>query len=148
MRHTFFEDFEAGACVRTYRRTVTETDLVNFTSFAGLRLPMFIDEEFARRETPYGGRIAPGFLTASLSAGMLESVLGDATLAGLSMDGFRFTAPVRPGDTIGAEITIESRRETRDPGRGIVAARVRVENQRGEQVLEFTTTVLVRRRPV
>ena len=147
MQQTWFEDFEPGNHYRTYRRTVTETDLVNFTAFAGLRLPMFIDEDYARRETPYGGRIVPGFLTASFAAGMLESVLGNATLAGLGMDAFRFSAPVRPGDTLGAEIAVVSRRETRDATRGIVTVQIRVINQHGEQVLEFTTTVLLRRRP-
>lgn len=33
--------------IRSYARTITETDLVNFTCFAGLTLPIFIDAEFA-----------------------------------------------------------------------------------------------------
>ncbi len=139
-----FDDFAVGQVYATYRRTVTETDLVNFTQFAGLRLPIFLDEEYARRSV-HGGRIVPGFLTASISAGMLESVLGDRTLAGLGMDGFRFHAAVRPGDTLGAAVTIETKRDTRDPGRGILGVRVRVTNQRDENVLEYAATVLMAR---
>lgn len=139
-----YDDFEVGQVYVTYHRTVTETDLVNFTQFAGMRMPIFIDEERARQST-HGGRIAPGFLTASVSAGMLESVLGENTLAGLSMDEFRFNAAVRPGDTLGAEITIEKKKETSNPARGIVTARVRVLNQREDCVLEYVTSVLMAR---
>ena len=48
--HPRFDDFEVGTVYRSYGRTVTETDLVTFTSFAGLRLPVFIDDEYARHE--------------------------------------------------------------------------------------------------
>ena len=140
-----FDDFEVGQVFSTYRRTVTETDLINFTQFAGLRLPIFIDEEYARHHSPHGGRIAPGFLTASVSAGMLESVLGVHTLAGLGIDEMRFKAPVRPGDTLGAEVTIANKKETSNSARGILTVRVKVINQRGEAVLEYSTTVLMAR---
>ena len=139
-----FGDFQVGQVFETYHRTVTETDLVNFTQFAGLRLPIFIDDERARQST-HGGRIAPGFLTASISAGMLESVLGENTLAGLGMDEFRFNAAVRPGDTLGAEVTIEKKKETSDATRGILSVRVRVMNQREDCVLEYFATVLMAR---
>jgi len=139
-----FGDFEVGQVFTTYRRTVTETDLVNFVQFAGLKLPLFIDDEYARASM-HGGRIAPGFLIASISAGMVESVLGERTLAGLGMDGFRFTAVVRPGDTLGAEVTVKAKKETRDPGRGILTLEVAVTNQRAETVLRYEVTVLMAR---
>lgn len=137
-----FHDFVEGTVYSTYRRTITETDLVNFTQFAGLRLPIFLDDEHARASV-HGGRIVPGFLTASVSAGMLESVLGVHTLAGLGMDEFRFHAPVRPGDTLTAEVGVEKKKETSNPTRGILTVRVRVINQREECVLEYLTTVLM-----
>jgi acyl dehydratase len=139
-----FDDFAAGQVYRTYRRTVTEADLTTFTQFAGLRLPIFIDVEHARR-SPHGGRIAPGFLTASISAGMLESVLGENTLAGLGMDELRFKAPVRPGDTLGALVSVEKTQETSDPSRGVLTVRVKLLNQREEVVLEYCATVLISR---
>ncbi|MBM3395179.1 MAG: acyl dehydratase, partial [Betaproteobacteria bacterium] len=43
-----FHDFVEGTVYSTYRRTITEADLVNFTQFAGLRLPIFLDDEHAR----------------------------------------------------------------------------------------------------
>jgi acyl dehydratase len=139
-----FDDFEVGQVFQTYRRTVTETDLVNFTQFAGLRLPIFLDDEYAKR-SPHGGRIVPGFLTASVSAGMLESVLGEHTIAGLGMDAFRFKLAVRPGDTLGADITVTQKKATKDPTRGVLTVHVQVTNQTGAVVLEYSTTVLMAR---
>ncbi len=139
-----YDDFEPGAVFESYRRSVTESDIVGFTAFAGLKLPIFIDDEFAR-SGPYGSRIAPGFLTASISAGMLESVLGPDTLAGLGMDEFRFSAPVRPGDTLRARVTVLERKPTREPGRGVVSVSIEVLNQRDECPLRYRTTVLMGR---
>lgn len=141
-----FEDFAVGETWRTYRRTVTEADLVGFTQLAGLRLPIFVDEDWAKRESPYGGRIVPGFLICAFSAGMLESVLGANTLAGISMDGFQFKAPVRPGDTLQCEVKIAGAKETSDAKRGVLSLEVRVLNQGAETVLEYTTRVLMKKK--
>lgn len=141
-----FEDFTVGEVFETYRRTVTEADLVGFTQLAGLRLPVFIDEEWARRESAFGGRIVPGFLICTVSAGMLESVLGAKTIAGLSMDGFRFHAPVRPGDTLRCEVRIDDVKPTSDGKRGVLATGVKVLNQDNVAVLEYATRVLLKSR--
>lgn len=138
-----FEDFAVGEVYRTYRRTVTETDLVGFVQLAGLRLPIFVDDDWARHKSPYGGRIVPGFLICTFSAGMLESVLGANTLAGLSMDGFQFKAPVFPGDTLGCEVKIAGAKDTSDGRRGVLSLEIKVLNQRAEPVLEYTTRVLM-----
>ncbi len=143
--HPRFDDFEVGAVYRSYGRTVTETDLVTFASFAGLRLPIFVDDEYARNESPHGGRIAPGFLTASLTAGMIESILGPDLIAGLSLDNFRFHTPVRPGDTLRAEITIEEARATKAGDKGILKLGICVRNQNSEVPLEYQSTVMMAR---
>ncbi|MBL8381671.1 MAG: MaoC family dehydratase [Burkholderiales bacterium] len=140
-----FDDFAVGEVYTTYRRTVTEADLVGFIQLSGVRAPIFLDDHWARSESPHGGRIAPGFLTCTVSAGMLESVLGANTIAGLSMDGFRFHAPVRPGDTLGCEVRIDDARPTADGHRGVLTVGVSVKNQHGACVLEYTSRILIAR---
>ncbi|MFL2541201.1 MAG: MaoC family dehydratase [Candidatus Latescibacterota bacterium] len=51
----YWEEFELGKRYQTYGRTVTEGDLSFFCSFVGYHVPLFIDEEYAKR-TQYGGR--------------------------------------------------------------------------------------------
>jgi len=138
------DDLRVGDVYISYARTVTEAHLVNFTALAGMQMPLFIDHEHARHAGPFGSPIVPGFLTASLSGGMLESVLGTNVLAGLGMDAFVFKVPVRPGDTLHAEVRIRDKRPTRDPGRGVLMVDVDVLNQLGEAVLGYQAKVLMK----
>lgn len=139
------EDFTVGETVDTHARTVTEADIVNFTGMAGISLPVFIDDEFCRKHTPYGGRISPGLMTAAFAVGMMEGVLGGNVIAALALDEFRFTAPVKPGDTIHARVKVLGKRDTSDGKRGVLNIGVAVINQRDEQVLGFQGTFLMRK---
>lgn len=138
-----FDTLEVGREYRSYARTVTETDLVNFTCFAGLKLPIFIDENYARTRSPHGGRIVPGFLTCSIVGGMMEAVLGPSTIGALGMDEMRFPAPVRPGDTIEARITLAEKRVLSDGLRGLLALDVAAFTSDDRQVLAFKSKVIV-----
>lgn len=142
----FFEDFAAGETWRTYRRTVTDADLSAFTQLAGLKLPIFVDEDWAKKESGYGGRICPGFLVCTFAAGMMESVLGANTLAGLGMDKFVFRAPVRPGDTLCCDVKIAGAKPASDGKRGVLSLEIGVNNQRDERVLDFDAKVLMKGR--
>ncbi|MBV7486676.1 MaoC/PaaZ C-terminal domain-containing protein [Bordetella sp. BOR01] len=140
----FLDDLRVGDVHISYARTVTEAHVVGFAAFAGMQMPLFIDHDHARRVGSFGSPIAPGFLTASLSGGMLESVLGTNVLAGLGMDTFVFKVPVRPGDTLHAEVHIQDKRPTRDPGRGVLTLGIEVVNQRAEIVLSYQAKVLMK----
>lgn len=147
MTNRYLDDFKVGEVFNSYGRTITEADIVNFTCFAGLKVPVFIDEEFARKHTPFGGRIAPGLMTASIAAGMMEDILGPSTIAALELTDFKFTVPVKPGDTLRASVTVEGLRHLSDGERGVFHGRVRVVNHRSEQVMEFTEKLMMRRFP-
>jgi 3-hydroxybutyryl-CoA dehydratase len=64
-----------------------------------------LNEEFART-TPFDGRIAHGMLTASvISAAIAGRLPGPGTVyLGRNL---RFKAPVRPGDTVQATVTVK-----------------------------------------
>ena len=145
MQQKPFDDFAVGEVFKSYGRTIFDADLQAFTCFAGLKLPIFIDEEFAKKNTSYGGRIAPGFMTASIAAGMMEDILGPYTLAALGLGDFKFTVPLRPGDTMHCEIEVLEKRDTSDGKRGILSSLTRVINQRDEVVLEFKGKFLMRK---
>ncbi|MBM3556241.1 MAG: hypothetical protein FJX47_11905, partial [Alphaproteobacteria bacterium] len=123
-------------------------DLASFTQLAGLKLPIFVDDDWAKRCSPHGGRIVPGFLICAFAAGMMESVLGANILAGLGMDRFVFRKPVRPGDTLYCDVTVTDAKATSDGGRGVVSLAIGVNNQRDERVLDFNSQVLMKGREV
>ncbi len=145
MAHKQFEQYTVGEVFESGARTVTETDLVNFTCLAGLKLPMFIDEEFSKKHSIFGTRVFPGLLTASLAAGMLEDILGKYTLAALGLDRFKFTAPVKIGDTLHARITVEDKKEVKQGTRGVLGVRVDVVNQQGAVPLTFHGAFMMRK---
>ena len=143
----FFEDFEVGSRYSTYGRTITEGDLSLFCALIGYHVPLFIDEEYAKK-TSYGGRIVPSAMTMAISTGMTEGLYRDSIVALLGVERGRFLKPVRPGDTVTTEVEVLSKRETSNPGQGIVVFRDHLLNQRGEVVYEIDKTTLVRRRTV
>jgi 3-hydroxybutyryl-CoA dehydratase len=136
--YTLDEQFES------YARTVTEADLVNYTGLAGLKLPMFIDEEFSKKHSLYGTRVMPGLFTASIAAGMLEDVLGKYTLAALGLDNFVFSHPVRIGDTLSSKVTVIGKKDVKQGARGVLTVRVEVLNQEKRSVCSFQGAFMMR----
>ena len=59
----------------------------------------------------------------------------------------RWGCPVREGDAVAYSIETISKRETSKPKWGLVGNSFRGVNQRGEEVLAFSSVVLVARRP-
>lgn len=99
----FFEDLKVGMAA-TVSRTITETDLRNFSGVSGDTNPMHLNEEFAR-ETPFGGCIVHGMLTASLISAVVGTKLPGPGCIYMSQT-LRFLAPVRVGDTVYATATV------------------------------------------
>lgn len=98
------EDLEVGMTAR-FSKTITEADIVLFAGASGDNNAIHINEEFAAT-TPFGGRIAHGFLTAStISAAIANRLPGPGTIY-LSQS-LRFTGPVRPGDTVHATVRVK-----------------------------------------
>jgi 3-hydroxybutyryl-CoA dehydratase len=145
MAQKTFDSYEIGEVFESYSRTITEADIVNYTCLAGLKLPMFIDEEFSKKHSMFKTRVAPGLLTASIAAGMLEDILGKYTLAALGLDRFKFTAPVKAGDTLHTRITVEGKKLTSDGQRGVLTVRITVVNQKDETPLEFSGSFMMRK---
>lgn len=144
--YTGFEDYAAGQTFRTAGRTVTEADIGAFAGLTGDFYPLHMDEEYARA-TPFGGRIAHGLLTCSQAVGLavLSGAYGDSVMAFLGIDGVRALKPVHPGDTITAVVTVAETRETSRPDRGVVILGYTVVNQRREEVMTFSLTMMMRR---
>jgi 3-hydroxybutyryl-CoA dehydratase len=146
-RGRYWEEFSVGQRFETARRTVEAADVLTFAGLSGDFNPLHLDAEFARA-TPFGERVAHGLLTLAISSGQ-QNQLGlfeGTALAFLGMDRVRFTGPVRFGDTIHTEVTVKEVRETSRPDRGVVTCEVAVRNQRGEIVLTYEASVLMRRR--
>lgn len=141
----YWQDIHVGQRMRTYRRTVTETDLVNFTGVTGMLEAIFIDAGFDGGAI--AGRPVPGALTYCLVEGfLLQSMIQGTGLAMLELVQ-HIHAPVLVGDTIGAEVEVTGIRPTSKNNRAIVDSRIEVFNQRGTKVMTYTAKRMLAGRP-
>jgi 3-hydroxybutyryl-CoA dehydratase len=85
-------------------KTVTEADIVLFAGISTDVNPAHLDEEYAKT-TMFGGRIAHGMLSAGFISAVLANKLPGAGTIYLSQT-LKFKAPVRPGDTVTATVTV------------------------------------------
>lgn len=100
----YFEDLTLDQQA-TVSRTITETDLRNFSGVSGDTNPMHLNEEFAKT-TVFGGCIVHGMLTASLISAAIGTKLPGPGCIYMSQT-LTFLAPVRVGDTVYATVTVK-----------------------------------------
>lgn len=96
-------NFKVGD-VATLTKTITDADIHAFADLIGDHNSVHLDDEYAAR-TRFGRRIAHGMLSAAfISAAIGEKLPGRGAVY-LSQT-FKFVAPVYPGDTITARVTV------------------------------------------
>ena len=98
------EDLHEGMAA-TFSKTITEADIVLFAAASGDNNAMHVNEEFAAT-TRFGGRIAHGFLTASVISAAVANRLPPGTVY-LSQQ-LNFRAPVRIGQTVHASVSVSA----------------------------------------
>jgi acyl dehydratase len=133
----YWDDLKVGDSFRTFGRTITETDIVNFVSSVGMLESLFLDAEYRERHSAIRGRPAPAALVYALAEGLALNVTGQGTgLAFLHME-LNVERPALEGDTVHVEIEVIEVRPTSRNGRGLVRTRNRIVNQRGETVIVY-----------
>ena len=147
----FYEDNEglpAGHRWVSPGRTMTEGDIMTFAGLTGDLHPLHTDARTAK-ESPYGERIAHGYLTASMASGLAYRVgLDEGTAFAVLGTSWKFTLPVKIGDTIRVVVTLmETRASKKHPAHGIVVRKYEVQNQRDEVVAIGDIAILCARRP-
>ena len=125
----------------SFRKTISEADVVLFAGVSGDTNPLHLDAEYARK-TRFGARIAHGILTA----GLISTVIGTrlpGTGAVYLAQSLQFLKPVYLGDTVTATAVVREVRD-RDDGSQVLTLETVCVNQRGERVLEGEAKVLYR----
>lgn len=91
------------------RKTSTESDVYSFAQISGDTNPLHIDKEYAS-ESLFKEPVVHGMLTAGLISAVIGTRLPGVGTIYLSQS-LRFTAPVKFGDTIEAEIEVVAKLE-------------------------------------
>lgn len=144
-----FDELHIGDTLLTGTRTITLDDIVKFAELSGDRFYAHMNDDEARSNGIFEGRVAHGYFVVSAAAGLfVEPSLGPV-LANYGLENLRFTKPVYPGDTIQVRLTVKQKtaKETPEGGipQGVVEWDVEVMNQHGEAVALYSILTLVRR---
>lgn len=144
-----FDELLIGDTLITGTRTITLDDIVRFAELSGDTFYAHMNDEEARSNGIFEGRVAHGYFIVSAAAGLfVEPSLGPV-LANYGLENLRFTKPVYPGDTIHVRLTVKQKtaKDTPEGGipQGVVEWDVEVMNQNIEAVAIYSILTLVRR---
>ena len=107
----YFDELTIGMSA-TLSRTITETDVHNFSGVSGDTNPIHLNEGFAK-QTPFGRCIVHGMLTASLISAAIGTKLPGPGCIYMNQT-LKFLAPVYVGDTVCAVVTVKELRASKN----------------------------------
>ena len=137
-----FDDLALGDEWESPRRTVTESDVVNFAGVSGDFNPIHIDHDTSSRG-PFGKPIAHGLLGLAIASGLTSHDPRVDTLAFLGILEWKFLQPIFFGDTIQVYSKVTALEPRARGRRGVVTWHRRLVNQNGETLQEGMTQTLV-----
>ena len=145
----YFEDLELGAETHFGSYEVTREEVLEFARKYDPQPFHLSDEEAAR--THFGRLAASGWHTCAMTMAVIARHVVDEKQAGLGspgVDELRWLRPVYPGDTLHVRGEIVEKTPSRSrPEMGSFRSRMTVTNQDDVPVMQFTSIVLISRRP-
>lgn len=137
-----FGELEIGDTIVTEPRVVGLDDIEHFAEFTGDTFYAHMDEEAARANPFFPGRVAHGYLLLSFAAGLFVEPNPGPVLANTGLNSLSFQKPVSPDDVIHARLTAK-RKTKRTDEYGEVRWNVTLFNQDAEQVAEYELLTMV-----
>ncbi|MBZ9790176.1 phenylacetic acid degradation bifunctional protein PaaZ [Rhizobium sp. 3T7] len=136
-------ELRIGDQLVTGTRTVTLEDIEHFANFTGDTFYAHMDEEAARANPFFDGRVAHGYLIVSFAAGLFVDPAPGPVLANYGVDNLRFLTPVNPGDTLQVQLTCKEINPRIGAEHGEVRWDCRVSNQNGATVAQYDVLTMV-----
>lgn len=143
----YFEEYEPDWRYESDSRVITEEGIRQFVETHAFFTPTFTDPQYVASSRDYGARVAPGLHVLSMAEGLLLQA-GLTRKRGIFLMELtpKFLKPVFVGDSIVNRVRLASKRVTSKPDRGIVITAHEVVNNRGEVVISYESTRMIRTR--
>jgi oxepin-CoA hydrolase / 3-oxo-5,6-dehydrosuberyl-CoA semialdehyde dehydrogenase len=136
-------ELRPGDTVVAGPRTVTLADVEHFAEFTGDTFYAHMDEDAARANPFFDGRVAHGYLILSFAAGLFVQPDPGPVLANYGLENLRFLTPVYPGDALTVTLTCKQITPRDGAGYGEVRWDADVTNQDGASVATYDVLTLV-----
>ncbi len=146
----YYEDLRIGDTVVTHKRTITESDIVQFANVSWDHFYAHTDVT-SLEGTIFTERVAHGYFVLSMAAGLFVDPGKGPVLLNYGLEECRFTKPVYAGMTLGVRLSVKEKLPV-DPKtedeipKGIVKFLVDVYDETGESVAIATILTMVQRR--
>jgi oxepin-CoA hydrolase/3-oxo-5,6-dehydrosuberyl-CoA semialdehyde dehydrogenase len=138
-----FEQLELGDTFKSDLREISLDDINHFAEFTGDTFYAHMDEEAAKKNPFFEGRVAHGYLIVSFAAGLFVDPDFGPVLANYGVDDLRFITPVNHGDSIRVRLTCKQKTLRGSSGYGEVRWDTEVTNQDGEIVAQYDVLTMV-----
>ncbi|MCI2416485.1 phenylacetic acid degradation bifunctional protein PaaZ [Saccharopolyspora sp. K220] len=142
----YLDELRVGDTVVAGPRTVTLADVEHFGEFTGDTFYAHTDEEAAKANPFFDGRVAHGYLVVSFAAGLFVDPDPGPVLANYGLENLRFLTPTYPGDEITVTMTAKQITPRVGAEHGEVRWDVDVTNQDGASVAKYDVLTLVAKR--
>src|SRR5215467_1987988 len=136
-------ELAVGDSVAAGPRAVTLADIDHFAEFTGDTFYAHTDEEAARANPFFDGRVAHGYLVVSLAAGLFVDPDPGPVLANYGIDNLRFLTPVYPGDELTVTLTCKAITPRGDSEHGEVRWDTVVTKNDGSAVATYDVLTMV-----
>ncbi len=123
----YFEDYEPNATYELGYFSLSEAEIIDFARRFDPQ-PFHLDHDAAAR-SHFGGLVASGWHTCSAMMRVVVDhfISSVASMGSPGVDEIRWLNPVRPGEQLKVQVTIEkSRRSASKPDRGLIHTRMEV----------------------
>ena len=138
-----FEQLEIGDTFKSEPRKVTLDDINHFAEFTGDTFYAHMDEDAAKKNPFFEGRVAHGYLIVSFAAGLFVDPDFGPVLANYGVDNLRFLTPLNYDDTMDVRLTCKQKTLRGDSGYGEVRWDAEVTNQDDEIVAQYDVLTMV-----
>jgi oxepin-CoA hydrolase/3-oxo-5,6-dehydrosuberyl-CoA semialdehyde dehydrogenase len=138
-----FEELIIGDTLHTESRQISLDDIDHFAEFTGDNFYAHTDEEAAKKNPFFDGRVAHGYLIVSFAAGLFVDPDFGPVLANYGVDDLRFAQPVNYGDTLKVRLTCKQKTLREGSGYGEVRWDTEVTNQDDEIVATYDVLTMV-----
>ncbi|MHA1278284.1 MAG: hypothetical protein ACTSQI_00205 [Candidatus Helarchaeota archaeon] len=144
----YWEDFEVGEEFETARRTISESEVLQFCNLTWFNMSLFFDEIYAQEGTIYKTRVVPGPFIIPLAVGLFLKlgVYEKTALSLLDIRNMHFFNSLKIGETMQIKVKILEKRETTKRDRGLLIPQFNVIKHDGTPVMSFEMVHLLKRK--
>jgi len=138
-----FEELVIGDSYISEQKEIRLEDIEHFAEFTGDKFYAHMDEEAAKDNPFFEGRVAHGYYIVSLAAGLFVEPNPGPVLANYGVDSLRFLQPVYVGDSLKVALSCKQKTDRINEVYGEVRWDAEISNQNDDIIAQYDVLTMV-----